>query len=115
MNNIDNLCNRLIEFRNEREWSQFHTPKNLIMALSGEVGELSSLVQWMTDIEIMHNQDDINTVIADGMADIFIYLINLSNNMDIDLIQAASQKINENERRYPVELCKGKSTKADKL
>ena len=76
MNNIDNLCNRLIEFRNEREWSQFHTPKNLIMALSGEVGELSSLVQWMTDIEIMHNQDDIKTVMADEMADIFIYLIN---------------------------------------
>lgn len=113
MDTIDNLIDELIAFRDARDWEQFHTPKNLIMALNGEVGELNSLVQWLDNSQIM--KYEIRHSIGEEMADIFIYLINLANAMDIDLIHEANAKIMDNDARYPVEKCKGKSTKADQL
>ena len=113
MDKIDDIIDELIVFRDSREWDKFHTPKNLIMALNGEVGELNSLVQWMDNSQIKTNE--VRSRVAEEMSDIFIYLVNLSLQMDIDLIHEVQCKISQNARRYPVDLCKGKSTKAEDL
>ena len=108
--NIDDLIDMLIEFRDERDWAQFHTPKNLIMAIAGEAGELSSLAQWLDNADIKTEEN--KGKIRDEMADVFIYLVNLAIVMDIDLIQAANSKIVFNGFRYPVYQFKGSNKKA---
>ena len=113
MDNLNTISNQLIKFRDDRDWSKFHTPKNLIMALSGEVGELNSLVQWLEDTQILNGE--IKPEVAKEMSDIFIYLLNLANRLDIDLLAAAQAKILDNEARYPVEKFKGVSTKSENL
>jgi len=114
MDNLEKITSDLLVFRDDRNWGQFHTPKNLIMAINGESGELSSLCQWVNNSEIYENIELRNDVLLE-MADIFIYLINLSIVLNVDLVDIANIKIEENEKRYPVDLCYGANTKADKL
>jgi len=114
MDSLNKLISDLESFRDERDWGQFHTPKNLMMAINGEAGELSSLCQWVNNSEIYENIELRNKVLLE-MADIFIYLINLANVLNVDLIDIANIKVEENRERYPVELCYGVSTKSENL
>lgn len=100
---------KLTEFINERNWNQFHTPKNLAMALSVEVGELVELLMWRQDNNILHemeNNHELEKAVREEMADIFNYLIHLSMLFEIDLVQASIEKIEENKKKYTLEKAK---------
>jgi dCTP diphosphatase len=111
MNKLKNLQKMIIDFANERDWNQFHSPKNLAMALSTEAAELLELFLWVKE-EDSYNLD-IKKLdrLKEEIGDIMIYLINLSNKYNINPIDAAIRKIEINAKKYPVEKVKGKSKK----
>jgi NTP pyrophosphatase (non-canonical NTP hydrolase) len=114
---IESLTAQLREFAREREWEQFHTPKNLTMALSGETGELVSLFQWLRDDQVADwIRDSANrTAVEHEMADVFGYLLRLADILGIDLENALRTKIQVNDQKYPVELARGNATKYTRL
>ncbi|HDK37843.1 MAG TPA: nucleotide pyrophosphohydrolase [Thiolapillus brandeum] len=103
----------MLHFARERDWEQFHSPKNLSMALAGETGELLEHFQWLTEEQSMQLDQKKKQSVALEMADIFIYLLRLAERLDIDLLDAAQQKIAINEQRYPVEKVKGDARRAE--
>ena len=105
------LKNKLAEFASKRDWDQFHSPKNLVMALTGEVGELNELFQWLTEEESKNLQND---EIKNEIADIFIYIVRLADKLNIDIEEAVKQKIEINKKKYPVKLSKGNAIKYNK-
>lgn len=107
------LSDRLLRFARERDWEQFHSPKNLSMALAGEVGELLEHFQWLSEEQCQHLDADKKEAVALEMADIFIYLVRLAERLDINLMDAAWQKIAINEKRYPAEQVKGDARRAE--
>ena len=113
MIDIEELQLRLAEFAQEREWEQFHTPKNLALALVGEVGELCELLQWKSEGEVANALGDLQfrNALADELADVLIYLTRLSSVTGIDLADAVERKIQSNGERYPVEDVRGSSEK----
>jgi dCTP diphosphatase len=93
---------RLRDFSAARDWEQFHTPKNLAMALAGEVGELLEIFQWLTPEEAATVMEgDRATDVEDELADVLIYLVRLADMLDIDLAKAAEAKLDRNEQRFP--------------
>lgn len=114
---IESLTNQLREFAQAREWEQFHTPKNLVMALSGEAGELVSLFQWLRDDQVdewIHNPAN-RTAVEHELADVFGYLLRLADILETDLEKALREKILVNGEKYPVELSRGNATKYTSL
>lgn len=109
---LDNLNDRLLRFARERDWEQFHSPKNLAMALAGECGELLEHFQWLTEEQSASLDPDKNLEVGREMADILIYLIRLAERLDIDLLAAANEKVALNERRYPVNKVRGDARRA---
>lgn len=107
----------LKEFAEARDWAQFHSPKNLVMALSGEVGELNEIFQWMTEADSFKAASSEATAkaVRDEIADVALYLIRLSDVLGIDLNEAVSSKMATNAAKYPVDLSRGVSTKYNKL
>ena len=105
------LVKRLRRFAEEREWEQFHSPKNLSMALSVEVAEIVEHFQWLTEEESRCLGDDKRAELAEEIGDVMIYLVNLSDKLGIDPLRAASEKLDKNEKKYPAGLVKGKSLK----
>lgn len=114
---IRELQDRQKIFVKERDWEQFHTPKNLVMALSGEVGELTEVFQWLTEEQSRSVIDDPKKMkqTEEEIADIFLYLIRLADQLGIDIIEAASGKIKKNEEKYPVEKSYGSAKKYTEL
>jgi dCTP diphosphatase len=106
---------RLAAFAAEREWDPFHNPKNLAMALSGEVGELLEHFQWLTFEEAAKLTPQAKDEVALEAADVLLYLIRLCDKCGIDLAAAAERKLAINAERYPVEKSRGRNTKYDKL
>lgn len=99
---VDELRARLREFARERDWEQFHTPKNLAMALAGEVGELLEIFQWLTPEQAQAVMDSARADdVKDELADVMIYLVRLADVLNIDLIEAARAKVERNQRRFP--------------
>ena len=101
--NFEDLAVRLKKFADARDWEKFHTPKNLAMALSVEVSELSEIFQWMTAEEsanVMKDQKSAEAV-KDELADIALYLVRLSSILKVDLLAEANAKIDRNEKRFP--------------
>ncbi len=105
------LIKKLNTFVADRDWDQFHTPKNLALALVGEVGELVENFQWLTDQQILNVEIDKKDKIADEIADVFLYLILLSKKLGLDLEEEGLKKIIKNAEKYPVKLVKGDSRK----
>ena len=101
-------------FAREREWTQFHSPKNLAMALTGEVGELVELFQWLTEEASHEVGRDPRTAraVRDELADVQIYLARLAAVLGVDLDEAVTTKLASNARRYPVEQARGKNDKS---
>ena len=100
---LDDLVQRLRDFAAARDWEQFHTPKNLVMALSGEVGELTALFQWLTPEESARALEDpeLAPKVHDELADVVLYLLRLADVLGVDLLTAAAAKIDRNEKRFP--------------
>lgn len=114
---IVEIQKQLTCFAEERDWDQFHNPKNLVMALSGEVGELVSLFQWLepdASADVAKNEKLLCDV-KEELADVFIYLIRLADKVGVDLEEAARAKIRLNAEKYPVEKSKGNSRKYTEL
>lgn len=110
--NLENLKLKLREFSKERDWEQFHNPKNLATALSVEASELLEIFQWSNDGGLKEiNDPKKRQEIEKEIADIFNYLVKLVDVLDIDLEKAALNKIKENAEKYPIKHSKGKSVK----
>jgi dCTP diphosphatase len=105
------LARRLRDFADERDWDQFHSPKNLAMALVGEAGELAAEFQWMTEAQSQAPDAAQLARIRAEAADVLNYLVRLSDKLGIDLIAAANEKIDDNARRYPADKVRGSSKK----
>jgi dCTP diphosphatase len=110
---LDELAARLAEFARERDWDQFHAPKNLAMALAGEVGELLEHFQWLTEEQSRALPPDSKDAVALEMADVLLYLVRLADKLDVDLAAAADRKIALNAEKYPVEGFRGSARKYD--
>ena len=109
---IEKLQLKLREFAKERDWEQFHSPKNLAMALSVEAAELLEIFQWSNSGGLDEIKDaKKKREIEEEVADIFNYLLKICDKLDIDLEKAALDKIEINESKYPVEKVKGSSKK----
>ena len=106
------LSDRLVDFARQRDWEQFHSPKNLSMALSAETAELLEHFQWLTEQQSYRIDDEKKAAVALEMADILIYLIRTAERLDIDLIDAAWKKIEINEQRYPADKVRGDARRA---
>jgi NTP pyrophosphatase (non-canonical NTP hydrolase) len=114
---LDDLAVQLREFVSVREWAQFHTPKNLAMALAGEVGELVAELQWLSPEEAARVMADPQAAarMRSELADVTIYLVRLADLLGVDLIEAARVKLIESGRRYDVETYRGSARKAPPL
>ena len=110
---LKNLSERLDEFARDRDWEQFHSVRNLILALVGETGELAAEVQWVSDADMESYLADPTkrSAIASEMADILNYLVRLADKLNVDLAEEALKKIDLNEDSYPVGKARGSSAK----
>ena len=108
---IHQLTESLRDFAQERDWEKFHTPKNLVLALVGEVGELSAEFQWLDEHGSRHLSSEQQHQVASEIADVASYLFRLSDVLGIDLAQAVTDKIQINSIRYPIEKAKGSAAK----
>jgi NTP pyrophosphatase (non-canonical NTP hydrolase) len=117
MTPLESLAERVREFTAVRDWERFHTPKNLAMALAGEVGELLAELQWLTPDEAGQVMDEPDSAarLRSELADVTIYLIRLADVLRVDLIQSAHDKLDEGERRYDAETYRGSIRKAPPL
>ena len=107
---LENLRNRINTFVTERDWAQFHTPKNLAMAMIVEAAELVEHFQWDTAIESQHLTSEKRVAVSHELADTFVYLLRLAEILQINLIEAANQKIDLNAQKY-IEKAKGSNAK----
>lgn len=108
---LKHLRNRINQFVNERDWAQFHTPKNLAMAMIVEAAELVEQFQWDTPAESQQLPAEKREAVSHELADTFVYLLRIAEVLDIDLIAAANQKIDLNALKYPVDKAKGSNAK----
>jgi len=113
-NGIDGLLalrQQLRNFAEDRDWDQFHSPKNLAIALSVEASELLELFQWLPEHESTTFAAEKLEKVREEMADVLLYLVRLADKLNVDLLQASFQKLDINAKKYPVELARGNSTK----
>ena len=108
---MKDLINELREFARERDWEQFHSPKNLAMALSVEVAEIVEIFQWLTQEESKNLGSVKLDKVKQEIGDVMIFLINLADKFGIDPLEAAREKIMMNRLKYPAELVKCKANK----
>lgn len=109
MTQFDQLTQLLVQFRDQRDWSQFHNPKDLALALSIEASELLEAFLWKSPDNVPADK------IKDEIADVLAYLLLLSHHYNLDLEQALRDKIQKNNLKYPVEKAKGNATKYNEL
>lgn len=114
---VGRLTAALRQFARDRNWDQFHSPKNLVMALTGEAGELTELFQWLTEEQSRRVCDDVEVAqrVEHELADVLLYLVRLADVLGVDLNQAAQRKLKHNAEKYPVERAFGSSKKYDRL
>jgi len=112
---LEHLRDRLREFAAARDWNQFHSPKNLAIALSVEAGELLEHFQWLSDQESLTLPDDKREKIKEELADVLLYLIRLADVLNVDLIKSADTKIEANAQQYPVDKSRGSAKKYTEL
>lgn len=108
---IDALRARVNAFVEERDWAQFHSPKNLAMAMIVEAAEVVEHFQWMTEADSRQLDEETRQKVGQELADTFVYLLRIAEVCGIDLIQATNAKIDLNAQKYPVEKCKGSNAK----
>jgi NTP pyrophosphatase (non-canonical NTP hydrolase) len=112
---LEELAGRLRAFAEERDWEQFHSPKNLSMALAVEAAELLEHFQWLTEEESLTLPPARRDAIAEELADVFIYLVRLADRLGVDLLESASAKMAKNAERYPVAKSRGHKRKYSEL
>lgn len=113
LSSIAELNERVRQFAQERDWEQFHTPKNLAMALAGEVGELLAELQWLTPEQsaAVMADEELGPRVRAEIGDVLIYLTRLADVLGIDLVQAGLDKLEESGRRYTVDAARNSARK----
>ncbi|MEX3814022.1 nucleotide pyrophosphohydrolase [Paraburkholderia sp. BR13439] len=114
---IDELLKQLLAFRDARDWRQFHTLRNLIVSTGIEAGELLETIQWKSDAQIdtLLSDPEQSTNLRHECADVFMYLLLVTHTAGFDLVDAAAEKLQLNEARYPVDKAKGTAAKYSEL
>lgn len=112
LDSYDALRQRIREFASERAWDRYHTPKNLAMALSVETAELLEPFQWLTAEQSLNLSAEQHESVRQEIADVLIYLTRLADVLNIDLLEAAADKLVINARKYPVDKAHGNATKS---
>jgi dCTP diphosphatase len=115
MSEIREITEKIKRFRDERDWMQFHDPKNMAVSIILEASELLEHFQWKTKEEVEQYVKQNNAGIQDEVADIALYLFELADNLGFSLKEAMEKKIKKNQAKYPIEKARGKHTKYDKL
>ena len=108
MNRYEQLLEKIRKFNEDRDWDQFHSPANLAKSVSIEAGELLECFQW-------DNENFDKEAVCEEMADVFTYLVDMADRLDVDLIEITDKKMDKNIEKYPVDKAKGRNTKYDKL
>lgn len=108
---IKQLQQRIRDFADARDWDQFHSPKNLSMALIAEAAELVEHFQWLTEEQSRELPEKTLAEVKHEMADIFVYLLRLADKLDVDLFEVAEHKIQLNEEKYPADMVRGSAKK----
>ena len=111
IHSLADLTTAVCEFSEQRDWNQFHTPKNLAMALIVEAAELVEHFQWISQQDSGTINEEQHEAVAMEMADVLIYLVRMAERLDIDLLDAAEKKIKLNAIKYPADQAKGRSDK----
>ncbi|MCW8926440.1 MAG: nucleotide pyrophosphohydrolase [Xanthomonadales bacterium] len=111
MNELEELRLRISEFARQRDWDQFHSPKNLAMALIVEAAELVEQFQWLKQSESRALSGDKLEAVEQELADILVYLVRIADQLDIDLLAVTHRKIKSNEAKYPADKVRGSSKK----
>lgn len=112
---MEKLLKLIRRFAKERDWEQFHSPKNLAMAMSVEAGEVSEIFQWLTEEQSRSLSGSKREALADELADVFIYLLKIADQYDVDLVKAAFAKMSKNAKKYPVSKTRGIAKKYTEL
>lgn len=115
MTDIDVLIKKVTAFRDERDWKQFHNPKDCAISLALEAAEVLEHFQWKNREEIEEYVAENKTKVADELADVLYWVLLMSNDLEIDLPKAFLRKLEENAQKYPVEKAKGRHTKYTEL
>ena len=117
MSSLETIRQQLLAFRDERDWKQFHTLKNLIVSLNLESAELLELTQWKTDAQLdaLKSDPSFREALRDECADVLLYLLLVADDAGIDLLDAAQTKIAKNAARYPVDQAFGSAKKYTEL
>jgi dCTP diphosphatase len=108
---VQELIEKIRMFNREREWGKYHSPKNLVMALAGEVGELIEHFQWLTEEESRHLPATKKTAVEEEIGDVTICLLNLADQLGVDVLDAAGRKLERNKAKYPVDKARGRADK----
>ncbi len=114
--NEKSIDEQIIEFIEERDWKKFHSPRNLVIAIGAEVGELMECFQWKSDqdIEVLVDKNDIEEV-KDEIADVYTYLVSLCHSLNIDLEESVRNKLEKNKEKYPISKSFGNAKKYTKF
>ena len=109
---MDDLIKKLREFASERDWEQFHSPKNLSMALAVEVAEIIEHFQWLTEEQTRNLDPETLKRVREEIGDVLIYLARLADQLGISPLEAALEKLEINRQKYPPDKARGKATKS---
>ena len=115
MNELEVLRDKLRAFAAERDWDQFHSPKNLAMALAVEASELLEHFQWLTEAQSHNLPVEKREAVAQEIADVLLYLVRIADKLDINLLEAANKKLVLNAEKYPAEKARGNNKKYTEL
>jgi dCTP diphosphatase len=115
MKDIEKLKEMVVAFRDERDWKQFHNPKDMAISLVLEAGEVLEHFQWKNEKEIQESVESRKEEIGDELADVLYWVLLMSNDLGIDISEAFIKKLEKNGLKYPVEKAKGKHTKYTEL
>ena len=115
MSDIQELINAIIEFRNQRDWEKFHNHKDVALSLMLEAAEVAEHFQWKSEQEIKEYISTHKAEVGDELADVLNWVLLLSHDLGVDIVQAAKDKIAKNAAKYPIEKAKGKHTKYTNL
>lgn len=113
IHDLESLRQRIAAFVAERDWDQFHNPKNLAMALAVEVAELAEIFQWLSAEQSATLDAPRRRRVEDELADVLVYLVRIADRLDIDLLAVTARKLEDNARKYPAERVRGQARKYD--
>lgn len=112
---IDDLASRIVEFRDERDWRQYHSPKNLAASISIEAAELLEIFQWSSDATVTEDVKNRHAEIEEEIADVLIYTLLLAHDTGIDPVSAMQRKLAKNGEKYPADRARGSRAKYTSL